>query len=115
MARVFYVHWNKAEALERVKAIRGWGHSVAYESADGAAACKKIKRVGYDVVVVDLRRLPSHGRRVGEFLGESKATRDVPTVYVDGEPDKVATVKAAAPAATFTTFKRLKAALARAL
>ena len=30
MARIFYVHWNKEEVLESVRALREAGHTVGY-------------------------------------------------------------------------------------
>lgn len=112
MARLFYVHWNKNEALERVRELRSWGHSVAYECKDGAAACQRIRKTGYDAVVVDLRRLPSHGRRVGEHLQEFKSTRDVPVIFVDGAGERLEKARNSVPTAKFTTGRRLKAIVA---
>ena len=53
-------------------------------------------------VVIDLGRLPSHGREVVVFLRGSKSTRLIPLIFVwtegvEGDPEKVARVKVTLP------------------
>ena len=48
-----------------------------------------------DAVVIDLGRLPSHGREAGVFLRASKSTRLIPLLFVctegvEDDPEKVA-------------------------
>ena len=50
-----------------------------------------------DAIVIDLGRLPSQGRAVATALRQQKATRDVPLVFVEGDPEKTARVKALLP------------------
>ena len=43
MARVFYVHWNREEALAAVRELRAAGHSVRYHADTGAEAWQLLK------------------------------------------------------------------------
>lgn len=107
MARAFVIHWNKAEALEKVKALRAQGWTVVYEHEDGARAWKNIKENPPNVVVIWLSRLPSHGRETADALKRTKSTRDIPIVFVDGLSEKVNAVKAVVPNAAYTTSDKL--------
>jgi DNA-binding NarL/FixJ family response regulator len=107
MPRAFLVHWNKEEALEKVKPLRVAGWTVVYEHGSGEVAFKDIKAKPPEVVIIYLSRLPSHGSRVAEVLKQTKATRDLPIIFVDGEPEKVAKVRAKVPDGIFITSAEL--------
>ncbi len=111
MPRTFLVHWNKDEALEKVKAVRAEGWTVVYEHGSGEIAFKEIRNKPPDVVIIYLTRLPSHDSRTAEVLKQTKATRDIPIIFVDGEPEKVAKVKAKVPTGIFITAAELKETL----
>jgi len=68
-----------------------------------------------DAVVIDLARLPSHGQAVGIRPARAKATRMVPLVFIEADPEKTARVRGLLPDAVFTTWPRIGAALRRAL
>jgi hypothetical protein len=86
MAKVFYLHWNKDEALETVRALRADGHTVSYHHDTMTQA--KIT-TPLDVCVISLDRLPSHGRAVAEWVAGTKRTRKVPIVFVGGTEEKI--------------------------
>jgi CheY-like chemotaxis protein len=67
-----------------------------------------------DAFVIDLGRLPSQGRAVATALRQQKATRLVPLVFVEGDPEKTARVKALLPDAQYTTWRGLAGALRQA-
>ena len=50
-----------------------------------------------EVFVIDLTRLPAQGRDIGIWIRQRKATREVPIVFVGGEPDKVARTRKQLP------------------
>lgn len=116
MARVCLIHWNEAEAEQRAERIRKAGHDVvAWHRFDGPAALRDLGRRPPDAIVIDLSRVPSHGREVGVAVRMQKATRHVPLVFVDGAPEKVARVKEVLPDATYASWNRVHSALKRAL
>jgi hypothetical protein len=65
--------------------------------------------------VIDLTRLPSHGRGVAEMLRQQKATRFVPLLFVGGEPEKVARAREHLPDAVFCEWKGIRGALREAM
>jgi len=66
-------------------------------------------------VVIDLSRLPSHGREMGSFLRQRKATRHIPVVFAGGDPEKVERTRKALPDAIYTPWSRIRSALKRSL
>jgi len=57
-----------------------------------------------DAVVLDLDRLPSHGREVATMLRDSKSTRHLPLVFVGGASDNVERIRGELPDAVFTAW-----------
>jgi CheY-like chemotaxis protein len=66
-------------------------------------------------VVIDLSRTPSHARDVALALRQSKGTRQIPIVFVGGDAEKVAAIKALLPDAIYTAPGRLAPAVKRAI
>lgn len=115
--RIFLVHWHEAEAEARAGRLRDLGYTVVHEAGKDGAAGRRMRELlaRADGVVIDLGRLPSHGRHFATFLRQQKATRHLPLVFVAGDPAKTARVRAAMPDATFTTWQSIGTALRRAL
>lgn len=114
MKRVQLVHWNASEGLERAKQLRSARYRVDFETVT-PALLKKLRNDPPDAVVVDLSRMPSGGRDVGVALRTYKSTRQLPLVFVGGDPDKVAGVKRSLPDAVFTSWDRMSGALKQAI
>lgn len=115
MSRLLLVHWNAAEAAERAQRLVAAGHRVDCFSDADATSLREIRLDPPDAILIDLARLPSHGRAVGVSLRQTKATRELPLVFLAGEPEKTARVREVLPDATFTTWSGVRAALLRAL
>jgi hypothetical protein len=97
------VHWNEDEARERASRLRAAGLKVAniVHAELGPGQFKSMWANPPDVYVIDLSRLPSHGREVGLGLRERKATRTVPIVFLEGEKEKVARIRSVIPDAVY--------------
>jgi hypothetical protein len=115
MRRVRLIHWHAGEAEERAERLRALGYDVDASVPDGPAALRALREDPPAAVVIDLDRLPSHGRDVGVSLRTTKATRRVPLVFVRGEPEKVARVRELLPDAVFTSWDEIGAALERVI
>lgn len=114
MSKVQLIHWKEVEGRERARELRAAGFRVTYEGA-GEAAFHALKDDPPEAVVIDLTRLPSHGREVANALRQQKRTRHIPLVFAGGEPEKVARVKQDLPDAVYAEWQTLAAALARAI
>jgi CheY-like chemotaxis protein len=101
MPVVRVIHWRAAEAVQLLDVCRSGGNEVEYLERDGGAICRAIRTKPPDVIVIDLSRLPSHGREVAVWLRNTKPTRTIPIVFVGGEPPKVAAVRALLPDAAY--------------
>jgi len=97
--KVFYLHWDEEELEERIAPLVEAGHEVSSHWSTGDHP-----RFGDELpeaFIISLERLPSHGRRVAEWLHESKRRRAVPLIFAGGKPEKVAAVKDRFPEAIY--------------
>lgn len=108
------IHWKAAEAAPRIATLRAAGYTVQYDPLTPEIT-RAMRATPPAAVVIDLARLPSHGREIALYFRLSKTTRDIPLVFVDGDPDKVAALRAKLPDAVYTSWGRIRSALARAI
>jgi hypothetical protein len=114
VAAIRLVHRDAAEAAKRAERLRALGHAVDGGPVD-AAGLRELAREPPDAFVVDLTRLPSHGRDVAVALRRSRAGRRVPIVFAGGAPEKVARVRETLPDAVYADWDSIGDALAGAL
>lgn len=114
MATIFLVHWNQPEGNEKAERLRASGFEVDFRPVD-QSLLRKLRQSPPDAIVIDLTRLPSHGRDVGMGLRSFKATRHVPLVFVDGDAEKVARIRKLLPDAVYTRWGRIAPVLKRAM
>jgi CheY-like chemotaxis protein len=115
VARVHLVHWDPEDAAVRLRALRTAGYTVDYlPGVTGTPLMRALRSGQPDLFLIDLSRLPSHGREVAMALRTSPATRTIPIVFVAGDPDKVARLRELLPDAAYTTWGRVRTALTRA-
>ncbi|MBM3812327.1 MAG: hypothetical protein FJW20_11930 [Acidimicrobiia bacterium] len=112
---VLLVHWKKEEAAPRLERLRKAGFSPRLFDSGTPESLRSLSANPPDAVVIDLTRLPSHGRTVGAAMRQRKALRNVPIVFVEGDPEKVEKVRQMLPDAVYTTWPKAGAALKRAL
>lgn len=115
MARVRVIHWKAEEAAALLNSLRTAGYQVDYEERPDYHIAQAIRAESPAAVVIDLSRLPSHGREVATYLRGSKSTRHVPIVFVDGVAEKVEAIRAKLPDAVYTTGARVAQALRKAI
>lgn len=109
------VCWNVNDARERARELTRLGYRVSSETLSPPLLLRCLREDPPAVVVIDLSRLPSHGREFGRAIRTQKPTRQVPLVFAGGEPEKVEKVRALLPDATCTSWKRVESALRRAI
>jgi len=115
MARVLLVHWKPEGAGPHVAALRKAGHEVQLLRPGGLPELRALAASPPDAIVIDLGRLPSQGRVVATAFRQQRATREVPLVFVKGDPEKTARVKALLPDASYTTWRGLAGALQKGM
>jgi CheY-like chemotaxis protein len=115
MNPICLLHWNEAEAAERLERLRAAGFSAYTSTLAGPPLLRQLRDNPPAAIVIDLTRLPSHGREVGAALRATKATRYIPLVFVGGEDEKVARVRALLPDAVYTSWDEIGSAMQTAI
>lgn len=115
MARIRVVHWNASEAAPLLATLRSAGHETDYDEKLDGKVFRAIRQSPPDVFVIDLTRLPSHGREIATALRGFKATRHVPIVFAGGVAEKVEAIRRELPDALYTDSARVRSAVRKAL
>jgi len=113
--RIRLVHWKAEEVPERAARLEAAGYAVDGEVPGTSIGVKALREDPPDAFVIDLGRLPSHGREVAFSLRQSKALRGIPIVFVDGDEQKVAKIRTELPDAVYAGWDRIDEALRRAI
>jgi CheY-like chemotaxis protein len=115
MKRIRLIHWNQAEARVRARRIREAGFVVKDRVPTDYRELRELRENPPDAIVIDLSRLPSHGRDIGVALRHSRSTRHIPLLFVEGTREKVERTKKALPDAIYTSWGRIRSSLRDAL
>jgi len=113
MPRVRLFHWRAEEAKPLIADLRAGGYTVEYPGDEANGSWRSLRENPPHAAVIDLTRLPSHGRHVGAEMRASKSMRSIPIVFVDGDPEKVERIRKDLPDAVYTSRSRLVSALKR--
>jgi hypothetical protein len=109
--RIRLIHWNAAEAKDRIRHLRAAGYTVDYDALT-PDLLRGVRDRPPAAVVIDLGALPSHGREVALTLRENKGTRGVPLVFLEGEPEKVEKIRTLLPDAAYTSWSNAATTIA---
>ncbi|MDP8989916.1 MAG: hypothetical protein M3N41_07530 [Acidobacteriota bacterium] len=115
MRRVRLFHWNAKGAAALIARLRAAGFEAVHNAETQSPSVRELKESGAAAVVIDLSRMPSHGKYVGAWVRGSKSTRHLPLVFVGGESEKVAAIRELIPDAVYSTVAGVDAALKKAI
>src|ERR1700722_16869093 len=115
MGRVRLIHWKPEEASPIAETLKSAGFEVEYDGKPAPEILRCLRTHPPDAVVIDLSRLPSHGREMATALRGNKQTRPVPILFLDGAPEKVAIVRQSLPDASYCERPRLVAGLKKCI
>ncbi len=113
MQRVRLFHWKAVEASPLVELLRAKGYTVDYAGESANGNFRSLRETPPMAAIIDLSRLPSHGRYVAGAIRGTKSVRHLPIVFVDGETEKVDKLRREIPDAVFTSRARLVSTLKR--
>ena len=114
MTSVRYIHWKHSEAPDGIAKLEKAGFRVVYDELT-PEIYPALKANLPDALVINLDRLPSHGREMALYFRSTKKSCQVPIVFVGGKPEKVAIVKEKVPGAVFTAWRGIQSAIDRAI
>jgi CheY-like chemotaxis protein len=111
MSRVLLVHWNAQEAKAKARTLESLGHTANILCDSEKPNLGKVRESPPDIFLIDLNRLPSHGREIAGHFRRGKATRQVPILFVDGDADRVSRAKQLIPDAEFGKWEKIESAI----
>jgi CheY-like chemotaxis protein len=115
MPAVRLVCWKQDVAQARSRVIEAAGFPVDASPLEASGLIGRFRASPPSVILIDLDRLPSHGREVAVALRRSKSTRHIPIVFAGGPEEKVERIRRELPDAFFTDWKTAGRALWKAL
>lgn len=113
--RVRLIHWKKSEADAHLRSLSKAGYLVEHDEQFRPGLMKQWRASPPDVFVIDLSRLPSHGREIAVELRQSPSTRLVPIVFCEGDPQKVNALRTLLPDACYCDVAHLSSAVKKTL
>jgi hypothetical protein len=116
MPLVRLVSWKQDLGRERIHLLEESGFQVDTSPWDSPGGFIGQLRANLPAaVLIDLDRLPSHGREVAVTVRNSKVTRHIPIVFAGGLEEKVERIRKELPDAQFTGWNGVARALKKAL
>src|SRR5947207_8604249 len=115
MSIVRLVCWNAELARERARILQDAGIPLDASPLIPGGGIAQIRASSPAAVLIDLDRLPSHGREVAVALRNSKWTRHIPIVFAGGLAEKVGRIREELPDAFFTDWSKVVQVLRKAL
>jgi CheY-like chemotaxis protein len=115
VSRIRLIHWKAEEAQAFVETLARAGFQVDYDASAPPEILRALRAVPTDAVVIDLSHLPSHGREMAIALRGNRQTRQIPILFVDGAPEKIAAVRQVLPDAGYSARARMAVALRKCL
>jgi hypothetical protein len=115
MPIVRLVSWDPDAAREHARDLKKAGFTVDASVLRTSGLIGQFRDHPPAVILIDLDRLPSHGRAVAIVVHSGKSTRHIPIVFAGGLKEKVKTAREQAPWAIFTDWPGVSGALKKAL
>lgn len=109
------VSWKADLARDRARLLEKAGFRVDATPLIPSGGIGQFRANLPDVTLIDLDRLPSHGREVAVALRRGKSTRLIPIVFAGGAEEKVERIRQELPDAFFTSWKQAAQVLRTAL
>jgi hypothetical protein len=104
-----------AESEIWIERLRDAGSDVDARKVRAPDDLKALGRLVPAAVAIDLARAPAHGRDLGLAVRQMEATRQVPLVFVDGNPQQVERLRGLLPGAVYSSGRRIRSAVQRAI
>jgi hypothetical protein len=115
LTRVLVIHRDTAEAATWASRLCTLGFEAAPYLSLGAKGFRGIRQSPPHAILIDLTRLPSYGKAMGILLRQQKTLASIPLVFLEGDPDKTAQVRAVLPDAVFTGWTKVEVAIPKAI
>ncbi len=108
---LFLIHWKPIEAETHIRHLEQLGYTVKILEQTGPKGLQCIDALQPKAILIDLTRLPSHGREIGMALRQRKTTRTIPLLFLEGDPEKVDRIRSVLPDAIFSSWDQVDSAI----
>lgn len=115
MLTVRLICWNQDHVCERARLVEAAGFAVDASPLETKGLIAQFREHPPAAVLIDLDRLPSHGREVAVALRTSKSTARLPIVFAGGAAEKIARIRQELPDAVYAEWSAVAPAVRRAL
>jgi hypothetical protein len=109
------VTWNRDQAAERAEIVEKSGFKADASPLSTSSLIGRIRDLAPVAILIDLDRLPAHGRAVATLVRRSASTRHIPIVFAGGAGDKVEKARKDFFDAFFTGWKTAGSAIKTAI
>ena len=89
--KIFVIDFSKDKSL--IEMCLNNGNIVEYEQKDGALAYSKTREFMPDLIVVNYKDKPSHGRITAQKIKQRKITSEIPVYFIDGTESEIYKIK----------------------
>lgn len=113
--RVRLISWKPELARERARILKAACYTVHAQPFHPSGMIGQLRATPPHAVVIDLDRLPSHGREVAVAMRNAQATRYIPIVFAGGVEEKVERIRQELPDAVFASWEKIGAAVGKAM
>jgi hypothetical protein len=93
------------DASEKAKPLAKGGFRIDASPLSTTGLVGKMRDAAPALILIDIDRMPSHGRAVALVLRGSKSTREIPLVFAGGTEEKAARLRSEMPEALCTSWK----------
>jgi CheY-like chemotaxis protein len=114
MVKINLVIWNAEEAETRAEQLRVSGYIVDTTLPNGPPFLRRLSDDPPSAILIDLSRLPSHGREVAMSIRMRKSTRNIPIIFISGDAQKVERIKELLPDASYIQWSDVLPVLEKA-
>ena len=115
MSRILLVHWNADETREKARILKKLKHRVEILSNSEKPGLSRVRESPPDLFLIDLSRLPSHGREIAGYFRRQKSTRQTPMLFVSEDAERIAGARKLIPDAAFTKWADIESSISRAI
>jgi len=112
---ILLIHREPAAGAARAAELRAHGFDAHLVAGPSYTVLRQIRKLMPATVVIDLTKLPSHGREVAVAIRNTKSIRTIPIVFAGGDPQKVAKVREKLPDAVYSEWPQIPAAIQSAI
>jgi DNA-binding NarL/FixJ family response regulator len=102
--KIFVLDFSNTNTISEILTTR---FQVFTEKKDGGNAYKQVAEIMPDIIAINYKDKPSHGRQTAEAIKKRKKTSQIPIYFIDGEENELKKIINIGLTTTSTEFENL--------